>query len=302
MVNGIINVYKEPGYTSHDVIARMRGILKQKKIGHTGTLDPQAKGVLPVCLGNATKVSSILINESKTYEVVGLLGVVTDTQDTFGEIIEENKVKVKKTQLIQVIKSFVGEYEQIPPMYSAKKVNGKKLYELAREGIVVERKSRRVFIHNIEIQDINLTTNEIKLSVDCSKGTYIRTLIHDIGQILGCGACMKDLLRTRAGEFTLSTSKTLSQIEDISQNNAIDTILIKVDSLFSDYMKIRVKEQFSKILYNGNSLLPSNLIDFSLDSDKITEKVRVYDWQNKFVAIYQYDTEKDIFKPFKMFL
>lgn len=302
MVNGIINVYKEAGYTSHDVIARMRGILKQKKIGHTGTLDPQAKGVLPVCLGNATKVSSILTDESKTYEVIGLLGVVTDTQDTFGEMIERNDVKVQKIQLIQVIESFIGKYEQIPPMYSAKKVNGKKLYELARKGIAVERKARKVFIHNIEIQDINLTTNEIKLSVDCSKGTYIRTLIHDIGQILGCGACMKELLRTRVGDFTLFTSKTLSQIENISQNNTFDTILIKVDSLFPEYTKIMVKEQYSKIIYNGNSLFPSNLIDFSLGLDKKIEKVRVYDWQNKFVAIYWYDTEKDIFKPFKMFL
>lgn len=301
MVNGIINVYKEPGYTSHDVIARMRGILKQKKIGHTGTLDPQAKGVLPVCLGNATKVSDILTNESKTYEVVGLLGVVTDTQDIFGEIIEKNEVKIQKLQLIEVIESFVGEYEQTPPMYSAKKVNGKKLYELAREGIVIERKSRKVFINNIEIQDINLATNEIKLSVNCSKGTYIRTLIHDIGQILDCGACMKDLLRKRVGDFTLASSKTLSQIEDIMKNKQVDDILIKVDSLFTEYMKVIVKEQYSKIIYNGNALLPSNLKDFSLDLAK-EEKIRVYDFQNNFLAIYRYDLEKEIFKPFKMFL
>ena len=301
MVNGIINVYKEPGYTSHDVIARMRGILKQKKIGHTGTLDPQAKGVLPVCLGNATKVSDILTNESKTYEVVGLLGVVTDTQDIFGEIIEKNEVKIQKIQLIEVIESFVGEYEQTPPMYSAKKVNGKKLYELAREGIVIERKSRKVFINNIEIQDINLATNEIKLSVNCSKGTYIRTLIHDIGQILDCGACMKDLLRKRVGDFTLASSKTLSQIEDIMKNKQVDDILIKVDSLFTEYMKVIVKEQYSKIIYNGNALLPSNLKDFSLDLTK-EEKIRVYDFQNNFLAIYRYDLEKEIFKPFKMFL
>ncbi len=301
MVNGIINVYKEPGYTSHDVIARMRGILKQKKIGHTGTLDPQAKGVLPVCLGNATKVSDILTNESKTYEVVGLLGVVTDTQDIFGEIIEKNEVKIQKIQLIEVIESFVGEYEQTPPMYSAKKVNGKKLYELAREGIVIERKSRKVFINNIEIQDINLATNEIKLSVNCSKGTYIRTLIHDIGQILDCGACMKDLLRKRVGDFTLASSKTLSQIEDIMKNKQVDDILIKVDSLFTEYMKVIVKEQYSKIIYNGNALLPSNLKDFSLDLAK-EEKIRVYDFQNNFLAIYRYDLEKEIFKPFKMFL
>lgn len=301
MVNGIINVYKEPGYTSHDVIARMRGILKQKKIGHTGTLDPQAKGVLPVCLGNATKVSDILTNESKTYEVVGLLGVVTDTQDIFGEIIEKNEVKIQKIQLIEVIESFVGEYEQTPPMYSAKKVNGKKLYELAREGIVIERKSRKVFINNIEIQDINLATNEIKLSVNCSKGTYIRTLIHDIGQILDCGACMKDLLRKRVGDFTLASSKTLSQIEDIMKNKKVDDILIKVDSLFTEYMKVIVKEQYSKIIYNGNALLPSNLKDFSLDLAK-EEKIRVYDFQNNFLAIYRYDLEKEIFKPFKMFL
>ncbi|NMB43642.1 MAG: tRNA pseudouridine(55) synthase TruB, partial [Clostridiales bacterium] len=214
MINGIINVYKEPGYTSHDVVAKLRGILRQKKIGHTGTLDPQAKGVLPVCLGNATKVSGLLTDRSKSYQVVGLLGTVTDTQDIHGKVIESKRVDIKKYDLIQTIKSFVGEYNQIPPMYSAIKIDGKKLYDYARQGKEVERKPRKVFIDSIEILDINMDAGEFKLLVDCSKGTYIRTLVHDIGQKLACGACMKDLLRTRVGEFNLSSSKTLSQIEE----------------------------------------------------------------------------------------
>lgn len=300
MINGIINVYKEPGFTSHDVVAKLRGILKQKKIGHTGTLDPQAKGVLPVCLGNATKVSSILTDKSKTYEVVGLLGVVTDTQDVFGKAIETKEVNTSEAELVQTIESFVGEYEQLPPMYSAIKIDGKKLYDYAREGKEVERKTRKVLIDNIEILDINMTSGEFRIIVDCSKGTYIRTLVHDIGQIIGCGACMKDLIRTRVGEFSVSASITLKQIEDIANRNLIDSVLIKVDELFPDYEKISVLEEFSKIIYNGNVILPNNIKGFI--SDNKYDKVKVYDWQDKFVAIYQYDKDKETFKPHKMFL
>ena len=180
MIHGILNVYKEKGYTSHDVVAKLRGITGQKKIGHTGTLDPDAVGVLPVCLGKATRLCDLLTDKDKTYETVLLLGQSTDTQDISGQILETNETKELNEEMVSAaIRSFVGEYEQIPPMYSALKVGGKKLYELAREGKVVERKSRKVKIHEIEILEIQIP--RVKMRVSCSKGTYIRTLCHDIG-------------------------------------------------------------------------------------------------------------------------
>lgn len=255
MINGIINIYKEAGFTSHDVVAKLRGILRQKKIGHTGTLDPEAKGVLPVCLGKATKVSELLADRSKTYEVVGLLGVITDTQDIYGQTIETKEVDIEKSELIHAIQSFIGEYEQLPPMYSAIKINGIKLYDYARAGKEVTRKTRKVVIHSIEIKNIDLNNNTFKMSVDCSKGTYIRTLIHDIGQMLGCGACMKDLLRTRVGEFYLEASRTIDEIETIFKEGIIDSTLIRVEQLFPDYDEVCVLEEYSKIIYNGNFIL-----------------------------------------------
>src|SRR5699024_3849825 len=191
MINGILNIYKEKGYTSHDVVARLRGIVGQKKIGHTGTLDPEAEGVLPVCLGRATKVCDMLTDKDKTYETVLLLGTSTDTQDITGRVLSsrslddpelpEGTVTEEKTE--SCIRGFIGEYDQIPPMYSALKVGGKKLYELAREGKTIERKSRKVMIYDIRIKDIDLP--RVRMEVKCSKGTYIRTLCHDIGEKLG---------------------------------------------------------------------------------------------------------------------
>ena len=188
MKSGIINVYKEAGYTSFDVVAKLRGILHIKKIGHTGTLDPDAVGVLPICIGKATKVCDMLTNTDKTYVATLLMGVSTDTYDISGTILDEKEVNVTPEMVEKTIKSFIGEQDQIPPMYSAIKVNGKKLYELAREGKVIERKARRINIYNIEIIDINLP--RVKMRIDCSKGTYIRSLCNDIGEKLGCHGCM----------------------------------------------------------------------------------------------------------------
>ena len=173
MINGVINVYKEKGYTSHDVVAKLRGILRQKKIGHTGTLDPEAEGVLPVCLGKATKLCELLTDKTKTYEAVLRLGIVTDTQDMTGKVLEEHPVSVTDEEVERTILSFLGDQEQIPPMYSALKVNGRKLYELAREGKEVERKPRKVTLYEIKILEMNLPL--VRFSVTCSKGTYIRT-------------------------------------------------------------------------------------------------------------------------------
>lgn len=300
MINGIINVYKEPGFTSHDVVAKLRGILKQKKIGHTGTLDPQAKGVLPICLGHGTKVTDILTENSKTYQVTGLLGVITDTQDVYGTILEKNRVKVEKEQVTRIIESFVGDYNQLPPMYSAIKVNGKRLYELARQGQIVERKRRQVRINDIKILDINLNSNEFTMIVDCSKGTYIRTLIHDIGEKLGCGASMKELLRKRVGIFEINNSIRLDEIEEMAKKDGIDSVLIRVDQLFPAYQKVMLLEEYSKLLYNGNSFTSQQIKNFN--SPMNLEKVLVYDWKGQFMAIYQYHEKKKIFKPFKMFL
>lgn len=190
MVNGILNVYKEKGYTSHDVVAKLRGIVGQKKIGHTGTLDPDAEGVLPVCLGRATKVCDMLTEKDKTYEAVLLLGKETDTQDISGTVLRVGETEgLTQEQVKDCVMSFVGEYDQIPPMYSALKVNGKKLYELAREGKTIERKSRKVEIKEIRILEMALP--RVRMEVSCSKGTYIRTLCHDIGEKLGCFGCME---------------------------------------------------------------------------------------------------------------
>lgn len=187
MIHGILNVYKEKGFTSHDVVAKLRGITGQRKIGHTGTLDPDAEGVLPVCLGRATKLCDMLTDRDKTYEAVLLLGRVTDTQDISGEVLETRDTSgLSRESVERAIEGFVGRYDQIPPMYSALKVNGRKLYELAREGKEVERKARTVWIYGIDILEADLP--RVRMRVQCSKGTYIRTLCHDIGEKLQCGS------------------------------------------------------------------------------------------------------------------
>ncbi len=213
MINGIINVYKEKGFTSHDAVAKLRGILRQKKIGHTGTLDPEAEGVLLVCLGKATRVCDMLTEKDKVYEAALLLGTATDTQDITGTIQSNRPVTCSEEEVKKAIASFVGEYEQIPPMYSALKVNGKKLCDLARAGIEVERKPRTVTIFSIRILELSLP--RVRMEVHCSKGAYIRTLCHDIGETLGCGGCMESLIRTRAAGFALEDARKLGEIEEL---------------------------------------------------------------------------------------
>lgn len=228
MVNGILNVYKEKGYTSHDVVAKLRGIVGQKKIGHTGTLDPDAEGVLPVCLGRATKVCDMLTEKDKTYEAVLLLGKETDTQDISGTVLRVGETEgLTQEQVKDCVMSFVGEYDQIPPMYSALKVNGKKLYELAREGKTIERKSRKVEIKEIRILEMALP--RVRMEVSCSKGTYIRTLCHDIGEKLGCFGCMESLLRTKVSRFELESSLKLSEIQKKREEGKLSEIITPLD-------------------------------------------------------------------------
>ena len=299
-MNGILNVYKEPGFTSHDVVAKLRGICKQKKIGHTGTLDPEASGVLPVCLGNATKLCDLLTDKDKEYRAVLLLGVETDTQDTTGQILAEKKVNAGEEDVRSAILSFVGPYDQIPPMYSALKVNGKKLYELAREGKEVERKARRITIHEIRILEINLP--EVKLEVTCSKGTYIRTLCHDIGQKLGCGGCMKELLRTRVERFGLEDSIRLGEIAQLQKEGILEEKIIAIDEMFPTYAQVVLPPKTATAVRNGNSFRKRDISqETALKEYENDERVRVYDESHQFIAIYCYCRKDDLFKIVKMF-
>lgn len=296
MKSGIINVYKEKGFTSFDVVAKLRGILKTKKIGHTGTLDPDAEGVLPVCIGRATKVCDILTDKDKVYEAVMLLGVETDTQDTTGEILKKLPVEESESVVKEAILSFVGEYAQIPPMYSALKVNGKKLYELAREGKTVERKARNVQIFSIEILEMDLP--RVRMSVHCSKGTYIRTLCHDIGQKLGCGGCMEKLLRTKAGIFELADTLKLTEINALAKEGLVEEKIISVDELFEDHRKVWTKQEYDVVVHNGNRV---KMKMFQEKLPENTERLRVYDSKGEFIGVYEVCSERGDFKPVKMF-
>ena len=307
MINGVINIYKERGFTSHDVVAKLRGILKQKKIGHTGTLDPDAEGVLPVCLGKGTRLCDMLTDHSKVYEAVLLLGQSTDTQDVSGTVLQEASVEVLEEEVRETIMSFVGPYDQIPPMYSALKVNGQKLCDLARAGKEVERKARPVEIYEIQIEEIYLP--RVRMTVSCSKGTYIRTLCHDIGEKLKCHGCMESLLRTRVGQFLLKDSLTLAQVETYRDENRITEIVMPVDQVFSDCPALKLTKEAAKLGYNGNPFTSTQVLtendqmvekssDISLDGGKW---FRVYDPEGVFIGVYAYDSKRDQFRPEKMF-
>lgn len=297
MMHGVLNVYKEKGYTSHDVVAKLRGITKQKKIGHTGTLDPDAEGVLPVCFGKATKLCDLLTDKDKTYIAELLLGKETDTQDITGCVLNEGDILNLQEEVVKdVIFSFTGNYDQIPPMYSALKVNGKKLYELAREGIVIERKARRVEIKEIKILSINLPV--VRMEVTCSKGTYIRTLCHDIGEKLGCHGCMKSLIRSRVGIFSLDSSLRLEEISQKMQEQALEQHLISIDQMFDKYKKGFVVEEWEKLARNGN-ILPKEAVQFS-DIDS-SQKIRLYDQKERFIALYQWKKQRGEYHIVKMF-
>lgn len=241
MISGILNIKKEAGFTSHDVVAKLRGIVHQKKIGHTGTLDPDATGVLPVCLGKATKLCDIIGDWDKTYEAVLLLGKETDTEDTSGQVFKESEVTVTEEEIREIILSFQGSYDQIPPMYSAKKVNGKKLYELARQGIVIERKPCPVTLSSIVIKKIDLPY--VTFEVTCSKGTYIRSLCRDIGEKAGCGGCMAGLVRTRVSSFKIEDGFTLSEVETMRDADTLLEHIVPVDEVFLRLPAFLVKKE-----------------------------------------------------------
>ena len=298
MYHGIIIVHKEKGYTSHDVVAKLRGICGQKKIGHTGTLDPEATGVLPVCLGSGTKLCDMLTDRDKEYVAVLRLGVETDTQDMTGRVLAEHIVKADEEQVREAVLSFQGSYLQTPPMYSALKVNGKKLYELAREGKEVERQAREVRIEEIEILEQHLPT--LRLRVVCSKGTYIRTLCADIGQKLGCGGVMESLVRTRVGEFSLKDALTLEQLQELRDQGRLSEAVSPVESVFLSCPVLHVRRELERLLDNGNALT----VEQTAEKEQYAPGrwVRVCRPDNRFAGIYAYDTGMGRYQPVKMFL
>ncbi len=301
-MDGILNIYKEPDFTSHDVVAKLRGILHQKKIGHTGTLDPAAMGVLPVCCGKATKVCELLTEKDKTYQAVCRLGVVTDTQDDTGEILEEHSFKdVTEEEVREAAVSFLGDSSQIPPMYSALKVNGKKLYELAREGKTVERKPRSIHISQLDILQMDLEEGTFLIEVTCSKGTYIRTLCHDIGTKLGTGAVMQSLVRTRVANFVIEEAVTLGELERLlaEEPEEFQRKIIPVDSLFPEYPKKQILPEYSKHLFNGNILEESYLRNLDGRQEELGSKVLIYDQDGGFKAVYR--RQKNNYVVVKMF-
>ena len=301
-MNGIINVFKEQGFTSHDVVAKLRGILQIKKIGHTGTLDPDAVGVLPVCIGKATRVCDMITDWDKQYEAVMQLGVTTDTLDMTGTVLSRKDVNVSERDIIEVCDRFVGEIEQIPPMYSALKQNGKKLYELAREGISVERKPRKVNIKTLRINEIDMERKTVTFTVSCSKGTYIRSLCDDIGRELGTGAAMLSLIRTRVGSFNYDDSFTLKQIEELRDSDELKNHITSVSDVF-DFLPYRCTETYDKLLYNGNKLPKDALVNMSedgMEECKNFDMIKVFDSQNEFVGVYKSDI--DCYRPVKLFI
>ncbi|MDR5658217.1 tRNA pseudouridine(55) synthase TruB [Serpentinicella sp. ANB-PHB4] len=276
-MEGIINILKPPGMSSHDVVNIIRKKTNIKKVGHTGTLDPSAAGVLPICIGKATKISNYLLNDTKSYRAELLLGIETDTQDTDGQILKTKTINKSKEDIIRTILSFVGVYNQVPPMYSALKVGGKKLYDFAREGIEIERKSRRIEIYKIHI--VYIKDNRVLFDVECSKGTYIRTLCHDIGQALECGGTMSFLLRTRAGKFDIDS--TIS-IEELNQTNLIKKHLLPIDYPLTHIPKIHIHPSQKKLALNGNPISEKYFTTCGhCDQD---QTVAIY-LENKFVGL-----------------
>ena len=249
MANGILVIDKSAGWTSQDVAAKLRGVFHERRVGHGGTLDPMATGVLPIFIGRATRAAEFLESAEKEY-VAGLrLGVVTDTQDTSGNILETHPVAVTREEVQAALRQFLGPIEQIPPMYSAIKINGQKLYELARRGQEVERNPRSITIHELEL--LEGADADYLLRVRCSKGTYVRTLCHNLGRALGCGGCMSSLRRTRAGSFTLLQAVTMQQVLNFAAEQAPQALLMPVDAVFSMHPPLIVTMGQAAKLKNG---------------------------------------------------
>lgn len=249
-MNGVLLIDKEADWTSNDVVAKLKGILRERRIGHSGTLDPMATGLLVVFVGRATRAVEFAEGHDKAYRAGLRLGLVTDTQDITGTVLEEHAVNVTEGQLCETLESFRGEQLQLPPMYSAIKVNGRRLYDIARSGGEVERKKRAITIHDISLAGRDGV--DYVLDVSCSKGTYVRTICHDVGAALGCGGCMSALRRSRAGGFDVSQAHKLSEVQRYADEGRAEELLLPVDELFNEYEKCSASENDEKRIRCGN--------------------------------------------------
>lgn len=277
-MDGIINIFKPKGMTSHDVVKELRRILSIKKIGHTGTLDPNATGVLPVCIGKGTRISEYLLNVHKEYIGELTLGIATDTQDSDGKILSYSNKKVGEDEIYSAFNSFIGEIEQIPPMYSALKYNGKKLYELARKGEIIERVPRKVHIYDLNIMKIH--DNKVIFYVKCSRGTYIRTLCDDIGNLLGTYGYMSHLIRVGVGDFKINDSISLDYIRRLDKKD-IKSILCPIDDGLSHLDSLNTDDKYFKPLINGALLPMKNIYN---DIYTLNTPIRVYSG-NAFIGV-----------------
>ncbi len=275
-MNGVVVINKEKGYTSFDVVACLRRILSTRKIGHTGTLDPDAVGVLPVCVGTATKAVDLLTATEKEYIATVQLGSETDTQDASGTVLRSCEASVTEEDIRRVAQEFVGEISQIPPMYSAIKQDGKKLYELAREGKTVERKPRKITIHELEILELDLERRRFTMRVACSKGTYIRTLCQDIGESLGCFAHMAELCRTRTGAFSLEESLTLQEVENAMEQGD-SSFLMPVDRVFEKIPVLKLNPKEAEMVRHGVRIRAKGFPEGA--------RCRMYDPAGEFLAV-----------------
>lgn len=291
--NGILNINKPEGWTSQDVVAKLRGRLHIRRVGHTGTLDPMATGVLPVCFGKATRIIEYYDDDFKTYEAEMKLGMVTDTLDITGTVLETKPVDVSEEDVIQTIDSFRGWITQIPPKYSALKVNGKPLYKYAREGVEVEIKSRKIYVEDIQPVEVNLGENRILFRVICSKGTYIRTICDDIGKKLGCGGTMTALQRIQSGCFRVEDARTLPEILEMTDEE-LERFVIPMDETLMHLGRIELKSMESvPFYYNGREIdtgyvnvLASPAVPEALqEGSRLGDKYRVYDPEGKFLGI-----------------
>ncbi|MCA0754081.1 tRNA pseudouridine(55) synthase TruB [Paenibacillus sp. N4] len=300
-MDGILAVWKPEGWTSHDVVAKVRRILGMKRIGHAGTLDPMVTGVLPLCLGRATRVVEYIQERPKAYEAVLRLGIATDTEDISGTVLEsQSVVNVTAAEVRAALERFTGRIDQVPPMYSAVKIDGKRLYELAREGQTVERKARQVTIHEIALIDaqLDLDQPQIKFSVLCSKGTYIRTLCVDIGKALGVPATMASLTRTMSGGITQESCLTLEQIERLKQAGELERHLIAPDAAISHLERAEVPAASGKQALLGQKIAIRHA---ALDNPEDGRLVRLYNEGQTFLGIFQIDSQAAVLKPVKVF-
>lgn len=299
-MNGVILIDKPMEFTSFDVIAVMRRISGQRKLGHTGTLDPNATGVLPVLLGCATKAQDLIVNHDKTYIADFKLGLTTDTLDIWGKVLTENEAHITRDGILNVISKFTGEISQIPPMFSAVQKNGQRLYDLARQGIEVERESRKVTVYKLELLSFDESTQCGKLEISCSKGTYVRTIIDDIGKELKTGAVMTSLRRTVACGYDISECITLEKAKQLVEENSLEDYVRSVESLFESYGYCAVSEAQARRFSNGGAL---DIDRTYLKTIEVNDGdiFRVKDRENKFLGLGKVDLENRLLKIYKLF-